>query len=139
MIDLAQYDLPAYDSINDLRRQIGDWVKEHFRIPVLNTVTNWPVQFNKDSRHHPVTSLAPGRVADLEEARLLTTLSLRQALAEARYDHPQPKKPTDAPDVLGIHIFLANVRLAGVAYLLRLLVKEKTTGYYFYDHIVARA
>ena len=139
MVEVSSTQLGPYESINELRRKVGDWVAENFRQPVLNEETNTLIEFNKDSRRHPVTSLAPGRVADVEEVRLLATLGVPAALAQARHDHELPRKLTDAPDVLRIHIFLAEVRVDGIDYHLRLLVKEKTGGHYFYDHIVAVA
>ncbi|GAB3852716.1 hypothetical protein GCM10028822_20740 [Hymenobacter terrigena] len=139
MVDISSTQIGSYDTINELRRKVGDWVKEHFREPVRNVETNTLIEFNKDSRRHPVTSLAPGRVADVEEVRLLATLGIPEALAQAHHDQLLPRKPTDAPDVLRIHIFLAHARIDGIDYHLRLLVKEKTGGHYFYDHIVAVA
>ena len=104
-----------------------------------NVETYTLIEFNKDSPQHPVTSLAPGRVADVETVRLLATLGVPEALAQAQHDQQLPRKPTDAPNVLRIHIFLADVRIDGIDYHLRLLVKEKTGGHSFYDHIVAMA
>lgn len=139
MVEVSSTQLGPYESINELRRKVGDWVREHFREPVLNAKTNTLIEFNKGSRRHPVTSLAPGRVADVEEVRLLATLGVPEALAQAHHDQQLPRKSTDAPDVLRIHIFVADARIDGIDYHLRLLVKEKTGGHYFYDHIVAVA
>ena len=139
MIEIFSSSLGPYENISELRRLVGSWAKEHFREPVMNEATNTLIGFNKDSRRHPVTSMAPGRVADLEEARLLATLAVVEALAQARPAAVLPRKPNDSPDVVRVHILLADVRVDGAAYRLRLLVKEKTGGHYFYDHIVARA
>ncbi len=131
MVEVTSTQLGSYDTINEPRRKVGYWVKEHFREPVLNVETNTLIEFNKDGRRHPVTSLAPGRVADVEAVRLLATLGVPEALAQARHGSQLPKKLTDAPDVLRIHIFLADVCIDGIDYHLRLLVKEKTGGHYF--------
>ena len=139
MVKISSTQIGSYESINELRRKVSDWVKEHFREPVRNVETDALIEFNKDSRRHPVTSLAPGRVADVEAVRLLATIGIPEALAQFRHYQQLPRKPTDAPDVIRIHIFLADVRIDGTAYHLRLLVKEKTGGHYFYDHIMAVA
>jgi len=112
-----------------LQRDALAYARTHFQgRTVVNVATGWPIAFGRRGVNKTLNHAA-------RREHVQSVPALPALLVYADWIGKEANRdPDEIRNVPWVHTFAAVLVLAGIAYRVRLIVKETNVGYRFYDH-----